>query len=358
MLRFHFHTPHLIAAAAISCLLPLPLLAHEKAAADMTKAANAFIGSLDDSQKKTAIFSFEDDERKNWHFIPKERNGLALRKMNESQQQLALALLNAGLSDQGYRRVKDIMSLEDFLYEIESAERPDAEGKAAVRERRNPGKYHVSIFGTPAMKGAWGWRFEGHHLSLNYTVRDGHLVRTAPHFFGSNPAEVRQGPRKGLRPLREEEDLGRVLVRSLNDSQWKQCLVSEKAFPDVVSGSERKVKKLEPLGLSEEKMSESQREALKELVRAHLFRMRPEVAEDRWKEIQAEGPMHFAWAGSREPNEGHYYRVQGKSFLLEYDNTQNKANHIHTAWREFNGDFGEDILRKHLEKDHGVSFKK
>jgi hypothetical protein len=320
----------------------------------MANAAKTFASSLTAEQKSKAMFSFESEERVNWHFVPRDRKGLAFRDMTEAQQKLAHTLVNTGLSAAGYQRVTNIISLEDFLFEVESAAKTDSKDKEAVRERRNPGKYYLSIFGEASMKGIWGWRFEGHHLSLNYTIQNGHLLRTAPHFFGSNPAEVRQGPRAGLRILAEEEDHGRTLAASLNDKQWKQALVSEKAFPDVITGNSRKAKTLEPLGISTDKFSESQTTYLQQLVRTHLFRMRPEVAEDRWKEILKEGPLHFAWAGSRSPKEGHYYRVQGKSFLLEYDNTQNNANHIHTVWRDFDGDFGDDLLRQHLEQDHGI----
>ncbi|TLD72324.1 DUF3500 domain-containing protein [Phragmitibacter flavus] len=334
--------------------LTTTVFAHEKVADDMARAANTFTASLNAEQKTKTLFPFESEERVNWHFVPRERKGLSFRDMTEAQQKLAHTLINTGLSAQGYRRVNDIISLEDLLFEIESATRTDPKDKASVRERRNPAKYHLSIFGEPSMKSIWGWRFEGHHLSLNYTIKNGHLLRTAPHFFGSNPAEIRQGPRAGLRVLAEEEDHGRTLAASLNDQQWKQALVSEKAYPDILTGNSRKAKTLEPLGLSTADFSESQTTYLQQLVRTHLFRMRPEVAEDRWKEILTEGPLHFAWAGSRKPNEPHYYRVQGKSFLLEYDNTQNNANHIHTVWRDFNGDFGDDLLRQHLEQDHGL----
>lgn len=331
--------------------------AHDKAAADMAKAAQAFIDTLSDKQKKATLYAFGHEERKNWHFIPKERNGIQLRHMNEDQKKLALALVNTGLSERGIKRATSIMELEEYLYEMESAHQNE-EKRAMVRERRHPLKYHVTIFGEPSMKSAWGWRFEGHHLSLNYTVNHGHLVRMAPHFYGTNPGEVREGPKKGLRVLAEEEDFARALVKSLTDKQWKKCLFSEKALPDIVTMADKEVKRLEPLGLSEKEMSKDQRKALHELVKIHLFRSRPDVAEARWKEIEAEGLMHFAWAGSKEPGEGHYYRVQGESFLVEYDNTQNNANHIHAVWREFKGDFGGDILREHLEKDHGVKMKK
>lgn len=331
--------------------------AHDKVAAEMAQAAKGFLEVLDAKQKGKTQYAFGHEERKNWHFIPKERNGLQLRHMTDEQKEKAMALVNTGLSERGLKRVESIRAMEEYLYETESAHQPE-EKRQMVRERRHPLKYHVTIFGEPSMKGAWGWRFEGHHLSLNYTVNHGHLVRMAPHFYGSNPGEVREGPKKGLRILGEEEEAGRAFATSLNAEQWKKALVSETAYPDVITLAEKEVKPLEPSGLSEKELTKAQKKALHELVKVHLFRSRPEVAEMRWKEIQSEGPIHFAWAGSLKPGEGHYYRIQGESFLVEYDNTQNNANHIHAVWREFKGDFGGDILRDHLEKDHGVKMKK
>jgi hypothetical protein len=213
-------------------------------------------------------------------------------------------------------------------------------------------KYFVSIFGTPSMSGVWGWGVEGHHLSINFTIRDGQLFRATPSFFGSNPGEVRQGPRAGLRVLGAEEDLGRKLVTSLNDEQWKKALVNVTAPKEMLTEAKRHVDPLKPEGISDAELTPAQKEDLDKVIHEFLFRIRPDIAKERWDQIKKEGSIHFAWAGEREKGKPHYYRVQGPTFLLEYDNTQNDANHIHTVWREFHGDFGQDLLAEHLKASH------
>lgn len=348
------HLPLLAAACAAALTLqPRHLQAHE-GAQQMVDTANALLSTLPSEAKAKAVFTFDNDERLNWHFIPKERLGLPIKEMTQEQRLLAHALLNSGLSSTGYMKATTIMSLEEVLYTIEGA---DPAKRDAVRVRRDPERYFVSIFGEPSMKGTWGWRFEGHHLSLNFTVKDGSLLRVTPSFYGSNPGELREGPRAGLRVLGAEEDLGRALVKSLDEAQFKKALVSQEAYKDILTEAQREVKPLSPDGLSETELKDDQKAMLEKLIKAHLFRTRPDVAEETWKEIKASGPVFFAWAGGKEKGEPHYYRVQGKTFLLEYDNTQNNANHIHVAWRDFDGDFGRDLLKEHLKTAHQPAAK-
>jgi hypothetical protein len=342
-----------LVCAAILPLQPTGLHAHD-GAQQMVDTANALLATLPAESKAKAVFAFDHDERQNWHFIPKERLGLPIKEMTQEQRLLAHALLNSGLSSTGYMKAVTIMSLEEVLYTIEGA---DPAKREATREKRNPERYFVSIFGEPSMKGTWGWRFEGHHLSLNFTVKDGALLRVTPAFFGTNPGEVREGPRTGLRVLGEEEDLGRDLVKSLDEAQFKKALVSAEAYKDVLTEAKREVTPLTPDGLSETELNDAQKAKLEKLIKAHLFRSRPEVAEEAWKEIKASGPVFFAWAGGKEKGEPHYYRVQGKTFVVEYDNTQNNANHVHVVWRDFDSDFGRDLLGEHLKAAHQAEGK-
>jgi len=323
--------------------------AHD-AAQQMADMANALINTLTPEQKTKLVLPFDDPERENWHFIPRERKGLAFLEMTPEQHLLGHALLNTGLSNRGYLKAITIMSLEEILYNIEGA--ADETKRTAARERRNPEKYHITIFGTPAMTGLWGWRVEGHHFSLNFTVKDGSLFRATPSFFGTNPGEVRSGPRTGTRVLGAEEDLGRKLVTSLSDDLWKKALVETTAPKEMITEAKHHVDPLSPEGISDADLNAEQKEMLHQLIREFLFRIRPEIAEESWKQILTGGPIHFAWAGEREKGRPHYYRVQGKTFLLEYDNTQNDANHVHTVWRDFNGDFGADLLQAHLKGAH------
>ena len=314
----------------------------------MTAAANKFLGSLKPEQRAKATFEFKSEERLNWHYIPKDRKGLPLKEMSAEQQQLALDLLASGLSRQGLEKARTIMSLEPILGELEGAGR---------RFTRDPALYHLFIFGKPDAKGTWGWRFEGHHVSASFTLVKGEFFSSTPSFFGSNPAEVRQGPRKGLRALAGEEDAGRQLVKALDGEQRKIAVFDTTAPKEIFTEAKHKVEPLSPAGLAAEKMTAAQRESLMTLVREYVRRARPELADADLAKIEKSGveKIHFAWAGGFEKGEGHYYRVQGPTFLLEYDNTQNNNNHIHAVWRDFDGDFGEDILRKHYaDVPHGA----
>lgn len=329
----------------------LQVRAHE-AGKQMAEVANLFLSVLTPEQKTKATFKFEDEERINWHFIPRERKGLPLKEMTPQQELLAHALLNTGLGFRGAAKAVTIMSLEEVLWQMEGAKAPDEAGKAAVRVKRDPEQYFVSIFGTPEMKGTWGWRIEGHHLSLNFTIKDGQLLRASPTFFGTNPGEVRQGNLMGLRVLGKEEDLGRELVKSLNDEQWKKALFDAVAPKEMITAAEKRVSPLKPDGLSNADMTTEQKAKLKEIITEYTDRVRPEIAAELWAEID-KSPVFFAWAGGKERGEPHYYRVQGATFLIEYDNVQGEANHPHSVFRSFEGDFGRDILAEHHKEAHG-----
>jgi hypothetical protein len=309
----------------------------------MTETANRFLAALSPQQRAKATFPFNDDERMDWHFIPKERKGLTLREMSPHQRHLASALLAAGLSQTGYIKAVTIMSLEDVLKIMENDS----------GERRNPEKYHFTIFGTPSDTGTWGWRVEGHHLSQNYTIANGQVV-DGPSFFGANPAEVRQGPRKGLRTLAQEDDLGFEVIRALDDAQQKAAIVDAKAYNDILTAASRKAAlQGQPSGLSASKMNARQFDALRALVELYARNLPDEMAARRMDQIDKAGRnAYFAWAGGIQPGEPHYYRVQTSSFLIELDDTQDKANHIHSVWRDFSGDFGGDLLRAHYETSH------
>jgi len=308
---------------------------------EMAGAAGKFLAALTPEQRTKAAYEFKDEERFNWHFVPKARNGLPFKEMTPAQQDLGRALLRSGLSPQGYTKANNIMLVvEQVLRELEN-------GAA----RRDPGLYYVTVFGKPD-KSPWGWRVEGHHLAVNFVVGTNDVVSVTPTFFGSNPGEVADGPYKGLRNLGAEEDLGRNLAASLNEEQRKTAVIAAEAPRDIVTGNSRKAGPQEPRGISAASLTKSQQDVLLSLIREYVFRFRSELAEKDLKKIQAAGfeKIHFAWAGPLERGQGHYYRIQGPSFLMEYDNTQNKANHIHTVWRDFENDFGEDLLRKHYDE--------
>jgi hypothetical protein len=310
-------------------------------AEEMAQAAHNLLATLSPEQRSKATFELTSEERQNWHFIPRARKGLPFKEMTPVQQRLAHALLASGLSQRGYAKAVTIMTLEAILKDLEA-------GKGPLRDEE---LYYVSLFGTPGDSHGWAWRVEGHHLALNFTISGGSQVAASPAFYGTNPADVLEGPRKGLRVLGTEEDLGRSLIRSLTEDQRKVALIATNAPKDIITSADRKVKPLPEAGLAFGKMKKEQQALLRSLVEEFVHRFRPELAASDLGKIQKGGwdKLRFAWAGGLEKFQGHYYRVQGPSFLLEYDNVQNNNNHIHTVWRDFENDFGEDILKHHYE---------
>ena len=324
-----------------------------KAAREMAGAATNLWASLTPDQKQKIGFDFKDGLRYDWHFIPRPRKGLPLKALSGEQKALAHALLASGLSQSGYMKAETIISLEQILASIE-------QGKGPVRD---PELYFFNIFGHPESAGSkepWGWRVEGHHLALNFTIVGDKGVVGGPTFMGTNPAEVRVGPRQGLRVLGEEEELARKLVKSLDEGQRKKGIVQEEAPKDILSLAARKAKPLEPAGIMMPDLNSDQKELLNSIIVLYAERLRPELAGNDLGKILKAGidKIGFAWAGGLERGMPHYYRIQGPTFLIEYDNTQNNANHVHSVWRDFENDFGDDLLKKHYETataDHGHS---
>jgi hypothetical protein len=309
----------------------------------MLSAANAFLAGLDPAQRSQATYALTDSERENWNFVPIARQGLPLKAMSPAQREAAIHLLRSGLGQAGWERAEAVISLENVLKALEN-------GSA----KRDPTLYYVTIFGAPSDSASWGWRFEGHHLSFNFTIIDGTHVFFVPSFIGSNPAEVLSGPRQGLRVERAEDEEGRAFMRSLDDAQRKIALVATEAPKELLAGNSRRITPLAPTGILGSQLTPDQKQRLSKLIQLYLARLRPELAEGAWQEISRSGldKVAFAWAGGIERGTGSYYRIQTPTFLIEFDNTQNNANHIHTCIRQFKGDFGEDLLREHYAAEH------
>ncbi len=319
-------------------------VASERSASAMASAATKFLAALSAEQKQKASFALDSEELTRWHYVPAmqfERHGLAIRDMSEAQRGLAQELLKTGVSAKGYTQATTIMNdLETILKAIEN-------GSAM----RDPEQYTFSIFGTPDAKSPWGWRVEGHHLSLHFEVAKGSSVASSPTFFGSNPAEVRvEGPKKGLRVLGEREDTARALLMALDETQRKAATIADVAPTDIVTRTAAKVDPLSPAGVAAAAMTPKQREMLMAVIDTYAASMAPDIAAERLAQLKSAGleKISFAWAGDFERGKKHYYRIQGPTFLIEYDNTQNDGNHVHSVWRDFNGDFGRDLLREHV----------
>ncbi|MDH3652563.1 MAG: DUF3500 domain-containing protein, partial [Saprospiraceae bacterium] len=312
----------------------------------IVKEANTFIDALTSDQKELALMEFENDGRTKWHFLPLasyDRMGISLAELNDEQDVKLFNLLQASLSAEGYEKTQNIIELENVLKMIE--ENPTT---------RDPEQYHIAFYGKPVTKGTWGYSFQGHHVVLHYTFVDGKLSG-APTFLGANPAEVPSGKMKGLRVLKDEEDLGIKLVNALTKEQQKVALITEEAPREIYTANASKVEPLEEVGVSYAEMSKENQKLLDLLISEYVSVMPEDVGRKRVEKLTSAGieKIRFAWAGPMDRSAGHYYRIQGPTFLVEFDNTQNNANHIHSVWRDFNGDFGRDLIQEHYHSADG-----
>lgn len=321
-------------------MVPHAALGHE-VAREMANAANHLWKTLDDDQKQTLQLEFDDALREDWQFVPMERKGLGIKAMKPHQRGLAMSLIQTVLSHKGFASTMQIMALEDVLRQMENNPK-----------KRDPEKYHLFLFGTPGTESTWGWRIEGHHLSISVSLiktDDGQEIAITPSFFGTNPAEVRSGPMTGTRVLGKLEDAARNLAKQLNVEQKKKAILDVKVPRDVILGPGKEAKPLVPSGISMADLDAAQKKMLHGLVVDYWKHYRSEVVS---KEIAAfnaslEREIQFAWIGKLQPGKAHYFRIQGPTFVLEYDNTQNGANHAHLVYRDLKHDFGKDALKRH-----------
>jgi hypothetical protein len=343
-----------VAVAVIASGAMGSMIASQRTGAAMTKNATAFLDSLTPQQREKASEPLDSADRTHWNFIPTSmfpRQGLPIKEMTEPQRKLAHELLKTGLSARGYSTTTTIMSgLEAILRDTEAAARQANPNAGGAVNMRDPELYFFTVFGTPGAQGRWGWRVEGHHVSLHFTIADGAAVVAAPTFWGTNPAEVREGPQKGLRTLDKEQDAGRAMMMALDEAQKKTATFAEAAPGDILTKTDVVVNPLNPPGVAASAMTPKQRELLMQVVDVYTGQMTADIAADRKAEYEKAGveKITFAWAGPVTPGQKHYYRVQGPTFVIEFDNTQNNANHIHSVWRDFDSDFGRDLLREHL----------
>lgn len=332
--------------AIVACVLlqaPAPFAwAQPQGAARMRAQAQAVIAGVAAGPRERLVLPFADAKRVDWHYTPRSRPGLSFADLGPAQREAVHALLRTALSAAGHRKVVNIVELELVLREVELA-----------GFFRDPEKYFIVFFGAPDAAAPWGWRFEGHHLSLSFTLR-GDTIAATPSFFGANPAEVRQGPKKGLRTLAAEEDEARKLLEMLDPAQRKVAVVDARSYGEIVTRAAPQVSPLDARGLEARAMNEAQRAQLRRLLEAYADSFEPGLREARLaRALEDPDGIRFAWAGPTERGKPHYYRVQGRRFLVEYDSSQDGGNHIHTVWRDFQGDFGRDLLREHhMGSDH------
>lgn len=326
-------------------LLLLPFYSVSQNNGTGSSIANTFINSLDSVQKSKTVFPFDTMSRYDWHYVPASsvpRQGIAIRELDSIQKQNIYNLLKTYLSSNGYTRSQDIMNTEYLLKELE----PNSKG-------RIPENYFVAFYGNPGKDKVWGWKFGGHHLALNYTIVNNQLA-FAPFFFGVYPAVRTKGEGKEKNIFKEEEELGFKLVNSLTQEQKLKAIFKLIPFADIVTKVSPKVAPFDTVGIIAKDLTFEQKHFLNQLIVTYLSNMPTKIAKLRMKRIISEdfNQISFGWAGSTKLGEPHYYRIQGKTFLIELDNTQSNANHVHTVWRDFNGDYGIDLLKEHYKNSN------
>ena len=320
------------------------VISQPQAAAQMAAAARSFLDSLTEPQKAKATFEYMDGERMYWYYPPINRHGLALRDMDQNQRGLAMALLETGLTPRSFEQAKQIIEHEDVLGPLEKE-------MGMVTFVRDTELYYFTVFGEPGPDGPWGWRTEGHHVSLHFSVWGDNIISVTPFFFGANPAEVRKGPKTGLRILGDREDIAFQLMDSLDQAQLGKAVIYDEAPLDILTYNSTKVSfPFRPQGLPAADMTGSQKETLLSLIAEYVGQVRTDLAEQKLAAIKDRGLDHFhlAWAGPVSKSDAHYYRIHGGDFVVEFDNRQDGANHIHSVWRDIENDFAADVLREHL----------
>jgi Protein of unknown function (DUF3500) len=301
-------------------------------------AATRFLSGLDDAQRQQVLIAFGSDNRVDWHYIPRSRQGLTLGAMRPAQAEAARTLFASVLNERGLQALENVRIAETALREQQGT-------------FRDPDRYYVSIFGAPA-RFPWGWRLEGHHLSLNVALPAAGHISVTPFFLGANPATVPSGPHKGLRPLGLQEDLARTLMASLSEADRRTAIIADRAFGDIVAGPGRESDLGQPRGLELSAMDGVARNLVEALIDRFVGTLAPDLmaAQKRRVMEQELGRFRFAWAGPLVPGQGHYFRVHGPATLIEHDNTQNNANHVHSVWRDLVTDFGNDALADHYRR--------
>lgn len=307
--------------------------------------ARAFLSTLNARQRSFAMFPFDDPERTRWAYVPQARKGLALSSMGDRERAAAFALLGTGLSSRGTGLARGVIELEGVLRGLEGP-------VTSVLLRRDPELYYLSLFVGAGDGNPWGWRFEGHHLSVNVTELGPHGQIVAPLFIGANPARIPSGPRQGSRLLAAEEDLAFELLRMLDDAQRTRATIATETYGDIVTRMDPVVRPMTFEGLPAADMTSAQQAQLRRLLELYAGRMSDSAAARQMGRIDTTGfgRLHFAWAGAHRPGVPHYYRIHGPTVLVEYDNTQSNANHVHTVWRDIENDFGGDLLKKHYTR--------
>lgn len=330
---------YILSLILIFCLHVLP-------AQTLEQHAVALLSTFSSDLKKDLIFTYDHAERSNWHYVPRTRKGIPISAMNDEQQKQLMEFIKASLSEQGYQKTTGVLELEDILRSVE--------GRPAGDDYRDRLNYSFSFFGEPAKDKLWGWRLEGHHLSLNFSASNGNIEASTPSFFGANPATVPSGKERGRQTLKKETELAFALLNSLSTEQRKTTVFATTPPFDILTRNDRKATLPSEKGIMYSSLTSAQQDQFLQLLDVYIRNYELGFADKLMAKIKKAGidQLSFAWAGSQQPGAPHYYRIQGPMLLIEFDNTQNNGNHIHSVVRDLTNDFAEDILSEHLARDH------
>lgn len=310
---------------------------------------NNFLASLTNDQRDKALYNSESEERYNWHFVPKQdRKGIMFKELNEKQRATAFSILKFYLSDRAYNQTQEIIEMEKVLQQLEN--------RTADDWFRDPGRYSFIFFGTPSENKAWGWRFEGHHISFSFSSINNKLVSATPGFLGVNPATILTGPNKGKQVLKDEVEIAFAFMQSLTKDELSKAVINNNVPGDIITGTARKAMIEKPVGIMYNQLNKQQQAIFLKLLNVYVSRYTTKFAEDLMLEIKDAGLNNFrlAWIGNYQPTlkKPYYYRIQGPTIIIELDNIQNDANHIHTVIRDLKHDFGGDELLNHYHLSH------
>ncbi|MFL2763988.1 MAG: DUF3500 domain-containing protein [Dehalococcoidia bacterium] len=313
----------------------------------MQEAASSFYDNLDAKARNKALFHYLDGERIFWYYPPLNRHGLPLKDMTKELKSLVFTLLETGLSSDAFNQTLQIINHELILKELEIRENI----KTFVRD---PERYYFTIFGNPKSKDPWGWRFEGHHVSIHFSIWSDKIISVTPLFLGVNPAEVKDGDSKGLRILKKREDLAFELVNSMNKDQHHIATIYENTPKDIITYNSSRVTVPVVEGISWDELKIGQQKLLKLLIAEYVNQVDPNLVKSKLEYLESNTlkSVKFGWAGGINLGEAYYYRIHGGNLFIELDNYQSGANHVHSVWRDVENDFAQDVLRKHLLSYH------
>jgi len=323
-------------AAAVSTAAPAQA---DGPGSEIAAAMESLLDELAPALVRHGVTALGDPERYIWNYQVAGRVGLPLFEMDTDDRERLWALLESAMGSQGARQARDIIAIERHVFETTDD------------ESRDPDWYFLTLFNLPTMQGGWGWRFEGHHISVNFTLLEGKVVGTTPLFLGTEPARrAATSTRAEIQPLAREAAAGRTLLESLDADQRRRAVFASEPPDDIITQTDRRAMRPIVLGIRYADLNPEQKALMRTLIEGYAARLRPSLAAIEVAAIEQAGldEVRFGWAGPVTPGAAHYYRVHGRDFLIEYGHVGGDPEHVHSVWRKFDDDFARRDLRDFL----------